>query len=241
MKKISIIIPCFNEEFRFPVKEFLEFYASGEDINFLFVNDGSKDKTKELLDSIALGRSSIQVLHLKQNLGKAEAIRSGVLFLKEENQDYIGYLDADLATPLNQLSLMREILGNTSLKVVFGSRIKRAGATIIRSSFRHYTGRVIATIVNNLILSIPVYDTQCGAKMISTPIAKDIFKDPFISKWLFDVELLCRLQKRYNRKDLTEMVYEIPLTQWMEKGNSKIKFRDVVLIPFHLFNIYRKY
>jgi hypothetical protein len=87
-------------------------------------------------------------------------------------------------------------------------------------------------------LKVAVYDTQCGAKVINFEVAKQIFEKPFISKWLFDVELLKRLQTIHNLK---EVVKEIPLEKWEEIGKSKIKFVDFLRIPFQLFQIYRKY
>ena len=92
--------------------------------------------------------------------------------------------------------------------------------------------------MSQFVLNVAVYDTQCGAKVIDYKIAKQIFEKPFISKWLFDVELLKRLQKIHNLK---EVVKEIPLEKWEEIGNSKIKIGDFLRIPFQLFQIYRKY
>lgn len=242
MKNITLIIPCYNEELRFPVKEFSEFYNIAEGISFLFINDGSLDNTGRILESLSEDKNNIHVIHLKENIGKAEAIRAGVLFtIKNQDSEFIGYFDADLATPLEQLFLFQEALRNPSRKVIYGSRIKRAGSTIVRNGFRHYSGRVIATIINIFILEIPVYDTQCGAKLISTSVAKDIFKEPFISRWLFDVEILGRLQNKYNQEELLAMVYEVPLTKWKEKGETKIRFLDIFKIPIELVKIYNKY
>ncbi len=241
MKNITLIIPCFNEEFRFPKQEFSEFFKKSEGINFLFVNDGSADNTKVILDLLSEDEN-IQVIHLNENLGKAEAIRTGVLFaLKNLDSEFIGYFDADLATPLEQLLLFQDAIGMPNRKVIYGSRIKRAGSTIDRNGFRHYSGRVIATIINIFILDIPVYDTQCGAKLISRSIAEDVFKEPFISRWLFDVEILGRLQNKYNQDELFSMVYEVPLTKWQEKGKTKIRVFDMLMIPIELMKIYRKY
>jgi hypothetical protein len=92
--------------------------------------------------------------------------------------------------------------------------------------------------VSQFVLKVAVYDTQCGAKVIDFEIAKLIFSKPFLSKWLFDVELLKRLQKIHNLK---EVVKEIPLEKWEEIGNSKIKVTDFFKIPFELLKIYRTY
>jgi hypothetical protein len=117
-----------------------------------------------------------------------------------------------------------------------GSRIKLIGNNVQRSLVRHYFGRIFATIVSQFVLKVAVYDTQCGAKVIDFETAKPIFSKPFISKWLFDVELLKRLKKIHNLK---EVVKEIPLEKWEEIRDSKIKVVDFFKIPFELFQIYR--
>ena len=89
-----------------------------------------------------------------------------------------------------------------------------------------------------MVLKTPVYDTQCGAKVIEYTIAKQLFKEKFITKWLFDVELLLRMKVNYN---LQENVLEIPLYEWKEKGNSKIKFIDFFKFPFQIIKIYFHY
>ena len=133
--------------------------------------------------------------------------------------------------------LIQFLIQNPNCKFIMGARIKLIGNGVQRSLIRHYFGRIFATIVSQFVLKVPVYDTQCGAKVIDYETAKLIFEQPFISKWLFDVELLKRLQKIYNLKDV---VKEIPLESWDEIGNSKIKVADFLQIPFQLFQIYRK-
>ncbi len=243
MKNISLIIPCYNEEFRFPQQKFLDFHETSLGITFYFINDGSSDDTGKMLDSLFKNKNNIHVIHHTKNIGKAEAIRKGVLYaIEHQKSDFIGYFDADLATPLEQLVLFKEALSyQPNRKVIFGSRIKKAGATIIRDSFRHYSGRIIATLINKFILEVSIYDTQCGAKLIATPIAEDIFRAPFISRWLFDVELIGRLQNKYNKEEIRTMIYEVPLTIWEEKGNTKIRFVDIFMIPIELIKIYKKY
>ena len=176
-------------------------------------------------------------MRLTKNVGKAEAIRSAVLFTSD--CEFICYYDADLATPMLELDkLIQFSIHHPNYKFIMGARIKLIGNGVQRSLTRHYFGRVFATIVSQFVLKVPVYDTQCGAKVIDYKTAKQIFEQPFISKWLFDVELLKRLQKKQNLK---EVVKEIPLESWEEIGNSKIKTADFLQIPFQLFQIYRKY
>ncbi len=235
--RITIIIPFYNEVKRLNYEGFIEIFSEFQHYNFLLVDDGSSDRTGEILEEFKSKFSNIEVLRLTKNVGKAEAIRSAVLFTSD--CEFICYYDADLATPMLELDkLIQFSIHHPNYKFIMGARIKLIGNGVQRSLTRHYFGRVFATIVSQFVLKVPVYDTQCGAKVIDYKTAKQIFEQPFISKWLFDVELLKRLQKKQNLK---EVVKEIPLESWEEIGNSKIKTADFLQIPFQLFQIYRKY
>lgn len=234
--KIVIVIPFYNEVARINLEKFKQIFNEFPYYNFLLVDDGSSDNTLAILEDFKSRFSAIEVFKLDRNLGKAEAIRSAVLSVSDA--DFISYYDADLATPFSELDkLIQFSIQNPIYKMVMGARIKLIGNGVKRSLKRHYFGRIFATIVSQFILKVAVYDTQCGAKVIDFHIAKQIFEKPFISKWLFDVELLKRLQKIHNLK---EVVKEIPLEKWEEIGNSKIKVGDFIQIPFQLFQIYRK-
>ena len=208
--KIVIIIPFYNEVERISLDNFYQIFTAFPNYNFLLVDDGSSDQTIQILEEFQSKFSSIKVLKLPKNVGKAEAIRSGVLSISDK--DFIAYYDADLATPFSELDkLIQFSVQNPNYKMVMGARIKLIGNGVKRSLKRHYFGRIFATIVSQFILKVAVYDTQCGAKVIDYQTAKQIFEKPFISKWLFDVELLKRLQKIY---DLKQVVKEIPLEKW---------------------------
>ncbi|MBC5833588.1 glycosyltransferase [Flavobacterium sp. F372] len=235
--KIVIVIPFYNEVERINLENFHVIFNEFPHYNFLLVDDGSLDNTIAILEQFQSEFLNVEVLKLDKNVGKAEAIRSAVLSISEA--DFISYYDADLATPFSELDkLIQFSVQNPNYKMVMGARIKLIGNGVQRSLKRHYFGRIFATIVSQFVLKVPVYDTQCGAKVIVFHTAKQIFEKPFISKWLFDVELLKRLQKIH---DLRKVVKEIPLEKWEEIGNSKIKVRDFLRIPFQLFQIYRKY
>jgi glycosyltransferase involved in cell wall biosynthesis len=240
MQKTCIIIPCYNEKERFPIDEFLNYLKTVEMFDFCFVNDGSTDNTLILLNQLKNSFSNIIVFDLPENKGKAEAIRYAVLHLDKTKHDYLGYLDADLSTSLNEMARLSTFITNDT-KFIMGSRIKKLGSSIKRNLFRHIFGRVLATCVSTFILKIPVYDTQCGAKLMATPLAIELFRDPFVSKWLFDVELLLRVIQSKGENYCNDSVVEIPLLKWHDKGDSKIKFIDFIKIPFDLLKIYNTY
>jgi len=234
--KITIIIPFYNEVARIKLENFHQIFNGFSHYNFLLVDDGSSDKTIEILEQFQLEFFNVEVLKLVKNVGKAEAIRSAVLSISDAH--FISYYDADLATPFSELDkLIQFSIQNPIYKMIMGARIKLIGNGVKRSLKRHYFGRIFATIVSQFVLKVAVYDTQCGAKVIDYETAKKIFDKPFVSKWLFDVELLKRLQKTHK---LNEVVKEIPLEKWEEISNSKIKVGDFLQLPFQLFQIYRK-
>lgn len=241
MNDTFIVVPCYNEEKRLPVQEFDEYLSKAKSVNFLFVNDGSTDNTLEVLKKLKNRYPDrINIQHIKENVGKANAIRKGVLGLNSRKGfNYIGYMDADLATPLSQIRKLKDVLENSeNLSFVFGSRIAKLGSNIKRNSYRHYFGRIIATLIS-IELKLVVYDTQCGMKLFRKEIANSLFKKKFKSKWLFDVELFHRL--RYDYKSISLVAKEIPLDQWIEKGHSKVSFTDILRIPLELYKIHRNY
>lgn len=240
--KTLLIIPCYNEENRLPIDELVHFIErENEDLSFLFVNDGSTDNTINILNKLADTFSFVKVLDLQQNVGKAEAIRTAMLKYTSGEYDYIGYFDADLATPLAEVNQFIAKAEKFDPIILMGSRVKLLGITDIkRKWYRHYFGRVFATIASSM-LKIPVYDTQCGAKMIKSSVIKVLFKDSFISSWLFDVELLFRLKKLPDYNTNPTPIIELPLSKWEEKGDSKIPISYLFKVPFELVSIYLRY
>jgi dolichyl-phosphate beta-glucosyltransferase len=246
MQKICIIIPCFNEGGRIDVYQFHSFFNdllySDIEYDFHFVNDGSTDNTLDVLMGIMNNfENSISILNLLVNVGKAEAVRLGVLnALNVGGYKYVGFWDADLSAPLTELTKMAEEIGKGEIDILIGSRIKRLGAKIERNLLRHLMGRIFATFASNL-LQLPVYDTQCGAKLFKENIASKLFHERFISKWIFDVEILFRFKIHCKMNENNFNIIEFPLNTWIDKGSSKIKILDFFNIPLDLYKITRKY
>ncbi|AUD04927.1 glycosyltransferase [Spirosoma pollinicola] len=242
MSIVCIIIPCYNEATRLPVDVFLAYVQQSTNVNFCFVDDGSTDGTRALLETMQRQYPNrVEALLLAQNQGKAGAVRAGMLHCANKSFDYLGFLDADLATPLTAIADLTAVLDtNSALDLVMGSRIKFLGVDIRRDPFRHYVGRVIATIISN-ILKLPVYDSQCGAKLFRRNTVVSLFQEAFISPWLFDVELLARLTQKHGRPSVLEHVAEYPLRQWIEQSDSRISSSYVFRMWYELYRIQRKY
>ncbi len=239
MKQI-IVVPCYNEEVRFPYQDYADFISKNESF-FIFVNDGSTDKTqKTLLRLKERFPDKVEVIEEKENQGKSEAVRIGIRHgVSNFECDLIGFMDADLSTKLEEVYHFQEIFkSKKEILFVFGSRIAKIGSEIKRYYWRHYIGRVMATIFSSY-LNIMVYDTQCGAKFFRPRLAEVIFKEKFLSRWLFDIEIFKRME--FSGFGIEDYSIELPLTSWIEQGGSKISLKDMFKFPIEYFRIVRHY
>lgn len=243
---ILIVVPCYNEAERLDVATFLAFASKNEKVGFVMVDDGSTDGTLRLLRELKDQASDqFQVIAIPRNVGKAEAVRRGVLVAFRAAPGYVGFWDADLATPLPMIIEFAHVLNNRpALMLVTGARVLMLGRDINRRASRHYFGRVFATAAS-LVLKAPVYDTQCGAKLFRAhELVCRLFDLPFSSRWLFDVEILARLANVggiYTPSRLQQLVYELPLPRWSDVAGSKVQWRDAVRAAFDLAVIFRRY
>ena len=238
---VTVVVPCFNEEERLQADAFVTFSKRFPSIRFLFVDDGSTDGTRHILQRLCDEQShSFALLVLPNNNGKAEAVRQGLLHALQSHPPYVAFWDADLATPLEELlSLLRLAEDHRDARMVVGSRVRLLGRSIERSMVRHYAGRIFATMAS-LILSLPLYDTQCGAKLLRvTPTLPTLLGRPFLSRWIFDVELFARIAADASREHLDPQtcIIEYPLQTWREQGNTKMHFVDFIRIPWDLLRI----
>ena len=221
MQETVVIVPCFNEEARLEDGPFLEL-AARSGLNLLFVDDGSRDKTATRLAHLAArGNGSIDILSLPANRGKGEAVRLGMLEALDRGAPVVGYVDADLSTPVAEVLRLLAEVERRGVAVVMGARVALLGTTIQRRPLRHYLGRVFATAAS-IILGLPVYDTQCGAKFFrNTAAVRAALAVPFVSRWAFDVELIGRLLQGDPPLRPADFV-EIPLQRWIDVSGSKI-------------------
>jgi dolichyl-phosphate beta-glucosyltransferase len=243
--RIAVVVPCCNEERRLDVATFGAAKLAGHELELVFVDDGSTDGTRTVLEEIRAQRPAhTRIVSLRPNGGKAEAVRRGVLDALERSPDAVGFWDADLATPLSEIPAFVDVLEQRSeIDVVIGSRVKLMGRLIERRPWRHYLGRLFATAAS-LALDLPVYDTQCGAKLFrATPVIGRVFETPFLARWVFDVELLARFLSLHaddpGKGALS--IYELPLTQWVDVHGSKVRPADFAKAAVDLAMIRKTY
>ncbi|AUC80798.1 glycosyltransferase [Lacinutrix sp. Bg11-31] len=240
MTDSCIIIPCFNEANRLDIDAYKTFQEQNDAFDLLFVNDGSTDETLSVINNLKDKAPNASVLNFEKNIGKAEAIRQAVLQL-DKHYKYVGYLDADLSTSLSEISRLLNIAKTKNKTFVLGSRVKVLGSSIKRKFYRHFFGRLVATFIDAFILKLEIYDTQCGAKIINRELATSIFKEPFKTKWLFDVELLARTKKKQGANYCKANILEVPLNQWHDTEDTRISFLDFLKTPFALVKLYFNY
>ena len=220
----TIIVPCYNESERLPTDTFAAFMDQHPEIAFLFVYDGSTDSTLSVLQMLCVGRHNAGFMQLPSNSGKAEAVRLGILKAAENDTcgSYLGFWDADLSTSLDEIPRFLNFAGAETL-MISGCRLRRLGGEIDRTLTRHILGRIFATVISNY-LKLPVYDTQCGAKLYKKAAIVNAVSQPFVTKWFFDVEILKRLTAAYELDTVRHQCCEVPLTRWLEVSGSKIRY-----------------
>lgn len=220
MSRVAIVIPCFNEAERLQPDLLLQLLTEPT-WKLVFVNDGSTDRTAALLEDVRKQRpAQIDILSLVPNQGKAEAVRRGLLHAMEHGAEIVGYYDADGATPPPDMARIVHALTDPNLQMALGARVALLGRRIDRSSVRHYLGRAFATVAS-WSLQMRVYDTQCGAKALRvSPQLYGALEHPFLSRWIFDVELMGRLRAGGLGNNA---FVEVPLSAWHDVKGSKLR------------------
>jgi dolichyl-phosphate beta-glucosyltransferase len=228
---LSLVVPCYNEAARLDAAAFLRFLSTHPRVRLVMVDDGSRDGTWGLLERIrAAAPAAVTAIRHPENRGKAEAVRAGIVAAIAENPALVGFFDADLSTPLDAIDDFLALLDmRPNVEFVLGSRVLLLGRDVKRKAVRHYLGRVFATAVS-LALDLPVYDTQCGAKMLRVNAATaGLFAVPFRSRWVFDVELIARylrLPAAPGEAPRRDRLYELVLPAWHDKPGSKLRWYD---------------
>lgn len=243
MRPVAIVVPCYNEEQRLNPFAFRRFLVDSPRCRLIFVNDGSRDGTLDVLQRLAgaCDPGLVDVIDLAQNGGKAEAVRQGMLHAWQGGAELIGFWDADLATPLDAVDdFVRVFDRYENIEIVVGSRVVLLGHAVERNAKRSLLGRCFAWAAS-LAIGIRLQDTQCGAKMFRrTPALPAVLGRRFLSKWIFDVEILARWRQlqEFGAPALTSCLYERPLDAWTEIAGSRLKATDFLKAPLELWGIY---
>ena len=220
-RKLSIVIPAYNEakKIRNTLARLDRFFSQRDyDMEYIFVEDGGSDGTLGILREIEKTRPDVKVLANKTNMGKGLSIKKGMLAAEG---DYILFMDADMATPLQAFCDFEDYLG--TYDIIMGSRwTEESNIKIPQPWYRRMMGYIFYGIVKTFFLK-DITDTNCGFKCYKKDIAKDIFSKQLLQGWGFDVELLYIAQKReYSIK-------EVPVV-WGHGRDSKVNLLVVPLL-----------
>ena len=240
--KLGLVVPCFNEGTRLIPDAFISYLRSYSNVTIVFVDDGSNDNTLSVVSSICSHTDQATHISLGKNQGKAEAVRRGIIKIMETEPDFIGYFDADLSTDLFVIDEMLKVMEeNPPIRLVMGSRISKLGSSINRKWYRHLMGRLLATLIDSFHLRLRVYDTQCGAKIMRSQLARETCFKKFVTKWLFDVEIISRMISKNGRNITKKEIFELPLTKWTHRKNSKIGLIENIYIGIDFLKIFLNY
>ena len=238
---ICIVIPFYNEQENFLYSKYEAFLANRPNVLLCLVDDGSTDDTRQILSKLHdTYAPNTHILLLDKNVGKGEAVRAGMNYCVNHFDCHtLGYLDADLAVSLEEFYFIAKHVSDQKL-FCFGSRILKVGSNIQRKWSRFVIGRVLATVISK-ILDLKVYDTQCGCKAFTKDVAAKLFEESFISNWLFDIELFFRFIHIYGLDACQVHMDEIPLKEWIDRGDSKVKPTYFFKLWWDLIKIRNKY
>ena len=229
-KKLSVVIPAFNEERRLPatLERICRYF---EDKDYLYeivvVDDGSTDNTATCVSDYATKFESTRLVRNGVNRGKGYSVKNGFL---QATGDYLLFSDADLSTPIEEIEKLLNYL-REGYDVAIGSRaLKESDIQVHQPWYREMMGKIFNILVR--VLSIRGFkDTQCGFKCFTREAAMKVCRRQRLERFSFDVEML------YIAKKLGYKVKEVPV-RWLNESETKVRaVRDSANMFFDLLRI----
>ncbi|KAK9898163.1 glycosyltransferase family 2 protein [Cystobasidium minutum MCA 4210] len=267
--KLTVIVPAYNEETRLPLMldealAHLSKNYSSDAYEILIVDDGSKDATfsralefaKENSDR---GGKNIRVVKLAKNRGKGGAVTHGMMHSRGKRMLFV---DADGASRFEDLALLEKAMDdmcsdtssnghtpnglkagvNSGAKAIaIGSRahMVKTDAVVKRSKLRNLLMRSFHIYLSVLGIR-SIADTQCGFKLFTRSIAREIFPNMHVEGWIFDIEILIIASLLDTKSDPVKM-REVPI-QWREVEGSKMDLiKDSISMAVDLLVIRASY
>ena len=228
--KLSVVVPCYNEENRFQkgLTHYLSYLSKQKyPWELILVNDGSHDQTVELMRDSAREKSNIQIVTYSRNHGKGYAIIQGV---KAAHGQYILFTDLDHSVPIATVESFFKYF-EKGYQVVIGSRRVKGSKILIHQHFlRELLGKGFTLLVK-LLIDWQIKDATCGFKAFEKDIAQKIFSKVTIYDWAFDAEIL------FICKKLKIQLAQAPVV-WSDVRGTKVSLgKDVLRSLFGLVKI----
>jgi dolichyl-phosphate beta-glucosyltransferase len=214
----SIVIPAYNEERRIPATlesvvswiRAKRWYAE-----VLVVNDGSRDRTAEVVRAFAEGAPEVRLVENPGNRGKGYSVRHGML---EALGEVVMFTDADLSAPMEEAQGLMDAIAEGA-EIAIGSRwLESTRQTIRQPLYRQLFGRCF-NLVTRAVMGLPFADTQCGFKAFTRTAAQTVFQLQTIEGWGFDPEILFIALKRGFR------IKEVPVT-WAHDERTQMSYLE---------------
>lgn len=212
--EVSIVIPAYNESERMvaPLSEILDFADRG--IEIIVVDDGSSDDTAEIARDTLAAKKDVasQVIRYEKNRGKGFAVKTG---LQAAKADIALFTDADLSTPIEEMSKLIDPIRRGEYDVTFGSRAIDRSLIGTHQPWRREQGGKVMNLIIRTMSGLEFYDTQCGFKAFSMPKFRPLLELMTIDRFGFDVEFLFVAELHGLR------LAEIPV-RWNDVAGSKV-------------------
>ncbi len=240
MLYLNIVIPCFNEEKRLDLDAFSVFTHQHPQVHLVFVDDGSTDSTNQKLHAFCKKHVRCQLVDSTKNAGKASAVHLGMHWaFKKKPSKYYSFLDADLSISLEQHYALCNNLEKNDLSLCYHT--KRKGKQSIRNSiFRNLISKALF-MLNSKLLKLNIADTQCGSKVFSSDLAQFIFKEPFLSSWLFDIEIFLKIKAHFGLSFLNTQTRGVFLQKIKDHHNTKLHLSSMFKLGKDYLSIYYHY
>lgn len=223
MKSVCIVIPAYNEQERIAstLASYVQFFEAGPlislyEVTFLVVLNGCTDNTREVVDQLQRMHQNIGCIEIKE-AGKGLAIKTGFIRAAEQPYDFIGFVDADMATTPDQfLQLINKLESNLIDGVIASRYMHESHIFPPRPWIKRWGSKLFYESLITFLFGMRYHDYQCGAKLFKKEVIKKVAPRLTVAQWAFDVELL------YWCKRLGFSIKEVP-TIWHDKAGSKLK------------------
>jgi dolichyl-phosphate beta-glucosyltransferase len=217
---LSVVIPAYNEEQRLgsSLERILHYLKpGGQPFELVVVDDGSQDRTSQIAQEFSARGDpewSLRLFVNDRNRGKGYSVRRGML---EAQGAYALLTDADLSSPIEEISKLEKEVVDGNCDIAFGSRdLKESDVQVRQSWFRENSGKIFNRMVR-LSTGLPFADTQCGFKLFKMSSCQDLFRKQTIEGLSFDVEILYMARKR------GLALKEVPVV-WRHSEGSRVRF-----------------
>ena len=214
--KYSIVIPAYNESARIPatLRSVVDTIRARDwDAEVVVVNDGSRDKTADVVREFARKYPEIRLLENPENRGKGYTVRHGILHALG---DVVLFTDADLSSPMDEAEDLFAAIANGA-DIAIGSRwLATSRQTHRQPLYRQFFGRCF-NLLTRMVMNLPFADTQCGFKAFTRSAAQTVFQLQTIERWGFDPEILFIALKRGYQ------ITEVPVS-WAHDARTRISY-----------------